>query len=403
MTTTVEISQIPINKNSTVINKIPYYSISIYQRTDISSIPNFDRKYKAGYGLCNQLFVLINNIIQCMLQKKSYCIIDSFNSCINKNSICQISKIFNLESTTKNINKLCGFEDIKLFDRTNFNIDIINAEYGIFHIKTINVTESLRKVDEIANISMNDLFGDDPCPKIHKLLYVKYMINNITFDTIIKENCQDLKYIFNKDFICGNLFSGNRADFSWYDTINESIFLSIFRELRFTDGFYNIINEIKEKYIIDEKINIIHFRLEEDAINHWAGINKMNVYEFEKKIYEKYTYLIKKYIADEEKIYILSSDEKSISEKFYSIGKFVYAGIDIKSELLMKYYGISGRELSAIIDLLIGIKYSKLFIGCHSYEYTRGSTFSYMIARNINCKTILFDVEDINSPENVYS
>ena len=80
----------------------------------------------------------------------------------------------------------------------------------------------------------------------------------------------------------------------------------------------------------------------------------------------------------------------------------LYTSLKTKNEYLNEYYGSTGRELCGIIDLIIGIDYSKLFIGCHSFKLSRGSSFSYVISKNITYKKILIDLDNINNIEEVY-
>lgn len=380
----------------------PYYPLSLYIRNNIETIPNFNLPCNTGNGLCNQIFSLVTGIIKCSMEQKSHCIIDSFNCCIEKGNIIEISKIINLDQTTININKIKGLENIKLFDRADFKIELIDARYGIDEFNNINVkTRFDFTFDEIID-NMNQFFGNDPYPGIKKYLYAKYMINDKIFITRFDENSFKFTELFNNNYILNDLFINKRDDFSWYNRFNKDLFSLILKNIRFTDGFYEIIDKIKENHQITDKLNVIHFRLEQDAINHWSVQNNMDKQNFQQILCDKYEALINNHIERNDKIYVLSAQEDYIIEKFSNNHELVYTSLKTKNEYLMEYYGSTGRELCGIIDLLIGINCSKLFIGCHSYKLSRGSSFSYAISENVNCKRILIDLDNISNLEEIY-
>jgi len=382
----------------------PYYPISLYKRNKIENVPDFNLLYNTGNGLCNQIFSLITGIIKCSVEKKFYCIIDSFNCCIEKGNIIQIDKIINLERTTNNLNKITGLENIQLFDRTDFKIELIDAHYGIDEIRKINVKNKFNNkfINTINN--MNNFFGNDPYPGIEKYLYAKYMINGKIFTNKFDENCFKFYELFNNDYILNDLFINKQDDFSWYNRFNQDLFSLILRNIRFTDGFYEIIDKIKNNHKINDKLNVIHFRLEQDAINHWSIQNKMTTQNYSQILCNKYETLINNYIKSNEKIYVLSADENYVIDRFSqnSCYEFIYTSLKTKNDYLMEYYGSTGRELCGIIDLLIGINLSKLFIGCHSFKLSRGSSFSYVVSKNIICRKILIDLDNINNLEEIY-
>jgi len=387
------------------LNSHPYYPLLLYYRSDIINLPNFNMKYNASIGLCNQLFGIITGIIKCFNENKKYVIIDSFLCCVIQHNICPISKIINLVETTKNINKIDKLSDIKLFDRNNFNMKIKCAKYGVEDIKTIDVTNKMVELydSDIAPYeNMNKLFNNDPCSGVKKYLSINYDINDFSFDESLNENCENFNNILKKKFILEKIFEDKGWSFAWYNCHNEILFNAILPKIRFSDEFYCILDTIKKIYNLDNNITVIHFRMEPDAIKHWAIQNKMSYESFEQKLCDKYNYLINKYTNENDRIYILSHDESYIINKFNNINIFINTIPNVKDELLMNYLGMTGRELSGIIDLLVGIHCSKLFIGCHSFKLNRGSTFSYMIAKSITCKKILIDLDDINSLEEVY-
>lgn len=394
-----------IDTPSKLLCQDPYYPIALFNRHNINDIIDPNTLYKTGAGLCNQLFSLTNGIIKCKLLNKKFAIIDCFNSCINNCTLCPISKIIDLNKTNANINKIIDYENIILLDRNDLHISIINAQYG-FNTKFVDVTKVMDQIsgkntDLILQQSMNNIFNTDPCPGIVKQLLLEYNLNNYHIKTNISEDNKQFLNNTNINYIQKNLFINKQCDFGWYNTINVDLFNNILNRIVFTPGFYEIINIIKKNNAFD-KMNFVHFRLEEDAIIHWSKQNNLTPEVFKKKLVDKYSDLINTYVGKDEQIYILSHNEMDIIQQFDTKFSFVFTSLEVKNQLLLKYYGMIGRELSAIIDLLLGISCSKLFIGCHSIKLNRGSSFSYIIAKNIKCKKILIDLDNINNPEEIY-
>jgi hypothetical protein len=387
-----------------IVGETPYLPVALYERRDIINRPNFNLKYNSGTGLCNQLFGLVTGILRCQMANKRYIVIDSFACCFIQQNICPIGQIINLEETAKNINRISGFEEIKLFDRNSFDLKITKAIYGDENVRVIDVAQRLQNLsssDVSDNVIMNNFFGADPCGGIKKYLRVEYSLNGYEVEHIFEEDCKKFLHSLNKNFILENMFENKRGDFSWYNAINENLFVSILQKIRFTDDFYRILDIFGNTYDLSNVV-VVHFRMEPDAINFWSRPNKMEPKVFEQKLCEKYNDLISKYVDKTDRIYILSHDESYIINKFNNIQTFIETDPNMKNELLSKYIGVTGRELSGIVDLLIGINNPKMFIGCHSFKNQRGSTFSYAIAMNTHCKKILLDLDNISNAEEVY-
>lgn len=391
---------LPKNKINLIGN--PFYPVILFERDEIESLANFNIYYSSDRGLCNQIFSLISGIIKCKLENKAYIVIDAFSCCIEKGNILEISKIIDLCETTNKINIIDNYENIILFDRSDINLEIINGSYGS-PVKYIDVTDQLINYSAVENPlplnkNMNEFFGNDPCKFVKKLLRLQYKLNGYMMNQTISEN-EDI--FTNINYITKYLYNGKKCDFKWYNYYNEEVFNKILQSITFDNKFYKIIDIIKSKYNFNN-INFIHFRVEYDAINHWSKQNKMTIEEFEHKLIEKYTYLLEKYTNKNDINYILSYDEKSIISKLGNKYKFVYTPKEEKDNLLMQYFGANGREMSAIIDLLLGINCSKLFIGCHNFKNKRGSSFSYILAKMSECKQVLIDLDNINNDEEVY-
>jgi hypothetical protein len=64
----------------------------------------------------------------------------------------------------------------------------------------------------------------------------------------------------------------------------------------------------------------------------------------------------------------------------------------------------NGRELNAIIDLLVSKSCNNVFIGAYNFENETGSTFSKYIGTMLpmNVKKICIDLERITAPESEF-
>ena len=143
-------------------------------------------------------------------------------------------------------------------------------------------------------------------------------------------------------------------------------------------------------------INVIHLRVEEDAIPFWGGINKINNYN--DVLQDKYINLIRKYIqptSDTINIILsMSTDNKVID--FMKENNYAYIFTDKNS--------LDGREVNAIIDMLLALNCNGTFIGNVNPENYHGSSFSAMLYSNFkknykHVKNVLIDIDHIFNDE----
>lgn len=120
----------------------------------------------------------------------------------------------------------------------------------------------------------------------------------------------------------------------------------------------------KKNYFDISQLQIVHLRIEDDAILHWSSQNKMKRGEFFHKLCEKYTHLIEKHINKEDPILFLTGNIDNPVINYIKKHKYKYLYFTKTSKF---------REINAIMDLILGKMCSKVFIGAG------GSTFSDMI------------------------
>lgn len=167
--------------------------------------------------------------------------------------------------------------------------------------------------------------------------------------------------------------------------VNSPLGNEIFDNLHFQKEIIlpseQILNVIKHNNKSDQ-INVIHLRIEPDAIKHWSDINKISYNAFEKLVSNKYIEFIKNDINKNDATIILTGSKSNNVLEFLKLNGY-------KHFLCKKPSNY--REINAIFDLLLGKNCSNVFIGAG------GSTFTQLLANSYksNVKTKIFNLNDI--------
>ena len=274
--------------------------------------------------------------------------------------------------------EICGFleNDIFIDNRIN-NIKIVNAKYGIDnnYIDVINkvsvyfLKNNYLKI--LKSTILNDIFGD-PIPGLKKKLLIDILFYNEQIRITENEYCGLLE----NDIIIDNR-PKQLENWELLNNIENFDFKHfILNNFKFSQTIYNDANNFIQKMDldIDNCINVVHLRLEDDAINFWSTKNNMNANEFK-------TFVENKYCSKNNKIIILSYD---INNKVIDYLK------KYKYNFLYREKESSNSEYEAAIDMQIGFNCNNNFIGCES------STFTQILNTRIkNKKTILIDYDNV--------
>lgn len=113
------------------------------------------------------------------------------------------------------------------------------------------------------------------------------------------------------------------------------------------------------------KINVIHLRVEEDALDHWGKVNKIPKHLFLSKMVRKYVALIDQHIKKDDITFVLCGDSKNAVIKYMK-------KTGHNCHILNKTS--NHREINAIMDMVIGRMCNNVFIGA------TGSTFTQLIS-----------------------
>ena len=343
-------------------------------------------------GFTNQIFALIGDITTAYINKQKVIIVDGFLDDILKDKYTPVSDIFDIDKMNEYLkNKY----DVIIVDKYNINFELTSVLYGIENEK-IDLTEHFKNSNNGLFIDKNTNFNDikgDPCIGIEKSLFLNYKINGYTISEIYGEHLTENISI---DFLNSTYnFHYN----SWINTYDRKIFDNILLNIHYnlkiiktSDIIFNgilLIIDSNLKSLFNNNINILHLRLEEDAIKHWAGMNKMSTNKFKYLLEEKYIDIIKKHVnKNTDNNIILSSSFSNGVIDFLEENNYRYF-------LTPKYF--KDREKNAIIDFLISKNCNNLFIGNFNFVHLNGSTFSYYIKTSLkdSVKKFCIDLDKI--------
>lgn len=354
----------------------------------------YSKIHENAGGLSNQIFAFITSIlIANVLTHEKAVIYKDFLCDYQGNKLDSISNIFDLKKMNVYLQK--NF-DVVIFDKEDVNLKINTVTYGTDNDNCIDITKEVIHhfyKDNTFFISQNVDFnsiGGDPYPHISKKLYINYSLNEYNFNEVFEEDRK-------KDII----FNLNNADYkytlSWINNHHKETFDELLRHIYFTPKFLEISNNFINKNIDkSKKTNILHLRLEDDAMIHWCRMNNMQKNEFKTYIEDKYIDIISRNISKEDNNIILSYSQDNNVINFMKNNNYNYFFIEKNKNL--------GRETNAIIDLLISNACNNIFIGNFDMSKLWGSTFSYFIMSRFkpDIKVFLINLDKIKEGESQY-
>jgi hypothetical protein len=340
-----------------------------------------------GAGFTNQIFALITSIQNAYKEGHKVVVVDNFLNDINKTTYTPISDIFNIADINIFLKKNY---DIIIIDKNNIQFEITSFKYGTNDANYVDLTDFVKthyfnnnKLFIDKQCCFNDIKGD-PCYGTFKKLILNYKLNDYYFEEIYDENRQTNIEI---NFDGPHIFT-----LGWLNDFNDNMFEKILKNITYNNDFI-----LKSVLMIksinpDKKINIIHLRLEEDAISHWSRQNNITHNEYRAYLEGKYIDLIKNYIPTTDENIILSSSLSNGVIDFLNQHNYNYQFID-------KFF--NDREKNAIVDLLVSKYCNNIFIGNFNINNCNGSTFSYYIWKcvNSNVTKIYIDLDKIYDRE----
>jgi len=339
-------------------------------------------------GLTNQLFSLVNSVILALSAGDKVICIDHFSTDFRKpNHHANITKILNIKKLNNFLHSKYGVIIIDKNEPCNLKMNYItygsDQQYHIVNNPIDIVSQNNNNNNNSYNYpvyiqkdtDLNSVFGD-PCFNTTKQLKLNYTAGDYTIEEAYSEN-------LNKNIVIDikNAEYVNMPSF-WINSYDRNMFEDILQNIEFSDQFIAQSNDIVSAFDFDikkhgscVKINVIHLRVEDDAIEHWSKINKLSETDFKKFIESKYISLIERYIAVTDFTIILTGSKENSVFNFLKQQNYKFATVEKRYE---------DRELNAIIDLLLSSTCNSTFIGNFNFDELNGSTFSYLISKRLN-------------------
>jgi hypothetical protein len=142
----------------------------------------------------------------------------------------------------------------------------------------------------------------------------------------------------------------------YWNVSNDSyISTYILSNLKFNSKFYDTADEIlKQNKITAEPCNVIHLRLENDAVEHWSKQNNISPQEFKGILEYKYIKNIEKYINKNYVTIVVASEYDNNVIKYLCDNGYLY---------LITEKRFKERELNAIVDLIITQRCDRVILG----------------------------------------
>ena len=345
-----------------------------------------------GSGLTNQVISLISGIIIAHTNKHKVVVVDHLSNDILNPNYTPISQIFNIEKINRFLKENY---DIIIVDKYDANFKLQSIKYGTSDIKLDIMNEILPNSVCINSLFINKFTNfnsikGDPCSNYPKNIFLYYKINGYDIEEIFDETLKEHIYIdiLNATYI-------NKFDLSRF-FLKTQIFNNILVNLEYNTHFIEKSQIVLDKMGLNDdntnKINVIHLRLEDDAIRHWSKMNNMTEDVFKSHIENKYIDLISRFINKDDITVILSYSLSNVVIDFMVKNNYNF-------KLTEKQF--EGRELNAIVDLLVSKSCNNVFIGAYNFENETGSTFSKYIEKllPVNVKKVYIDLVRITAHE----
>jgi hypothetical protein len=341
-----------------------------------------------GCGFTNQIFCLITGIIDAYKKGEKVVVVGEFLNDIYKTKWTSIQDILNINE----INIFLKKYNIIIVDKNNIKFDILSVKYGIDEKNNIDVTQEFIKnfyknnvlqVDK--NFSFNNLKGD-PCYGIPKKLFFQYNINDYIIEEIYDE-------YLTKNIVID--FNSQNNFLLWsIDKFNDNMFEKILLNIKYVDDFIIKANSFTNTLNLNNKMNVIHLRLEDDAIKHWSRQNNMTYNDYKLYLENKYINIIKKYTLESQDNILLCSDSSNSVIDFMKNNNYSF-------KLITKFF--DDREKNAIIELLVSRCCNNIYIGNFNIKNLNGSTFSYYVGKNMkeDVMKICIDLDKICDKEEI--
>lgn len=314
-------------------------------------------------GLTNQLFTLSKGIHDAIDDRCNVVVIDRFLCDYSNHEYVRVSDVLDLEKMNVYFREKYG---LVLVDRHGFDFELLSVTYGTVESK-VDVTRTVKEKyyrDKKLFISrltdLNDIQGD-PFPGLRKHIWFEYRLNgDVIVDKYEEHLARDIDYTNNNYAM---------SPMGW-PSKNHDTFEDILTHITYTKQFYDVSRKQLSGTALTSRVNLVHLRVEEDAINHWSRMNGMSKEDFRVELENRYIQLVRENINESDTTIVLSSSSDN-------------GVIDFLDENGYNYFAsrksFRHRELNAIVDFIISKQCNNVFIGNFDFDGMNGSSFSYYV------------------------
>lgn len=345
----------------------------------ISDIP-FERPlrpsktYKYNSGLSNQLFFLVNGIVRGAQEGRDIFLVDCFGCCIHSGLVAYASEILDFSAMERALAAEIG-RPVYLLDRTAIPVFLSATQNGL------DVTSKV--------LHRNPL-------DLHSLLILRYRLEDREFIDEVPVGCAVHRNSAGElpAFGLAPKIFPKLAPSAWDCQKFERLLRCVAFHPRLVAAAELLAGELG----IGRHTSLIHLRAEPEAVVWWGRMNSLPTVSFLAALRKKYYTLVSQYLPPDTFTFVLCGDPVEVTElsQQFPEREFIFVSPTQKEELVGP-----GRELAAIIDLLLGEKCGGVLLG------SGGSTFSQILRQRRRAHIpetgpdVCFNLNNIHEPETV--
>jgi hypothetical protein len=359
----------------------------------------------SGCGLCNQLYAL-SGCIDYAIYTKQYqiIIVDDFLKEIHTNNFIPLREILDVPCFQHFLFKKY---QLLIFDKNNLEITIAS----VFYVEAGEKKKTIEiKIDSY--IQDNTFFISKNTPIIDFLenyeskngtIHVHINMNNIpvVFSTIVTNGYLEKNiHIDSKKHLEKEIYLPS-PQLYFGGSFQPNVFVTLLQNIPFHNSFHEYNEKTMNKMIVNyklhskQKINLIHLRLEEDAILSFSNEKQIPKDVFKKKMEDKYIQLIKKYIDKEDFTIVIANDYDN------SVVDFLHSH-NYCCSFSKKMYPY--RECNAIHDLLFYKYCNHVFIGVYESSFSYTVMYKLFMKENFPLiRSVIFKMNEVNKPETIFT
>jgi hypothetical protein len=220
-----------------------------------------------------------------------------------------------------------------LVDKEYSKFGILSVRYGSSVNDAIDITDEIKESFLFKDrlfiskyVDFNKIRGDPSFGKRKKI--------NLQYSIKTQENEYIMQEEFDETLTADIVVDISNSEYIYrfislqdiYISNFSHIFEDILNHIQYSTVFSNYALKTVFKFINTNKTNVIHLRVEPDAITHWGDINSMDYNIFLLKLESKYIELIQKYMNKDDEIvvkivsykYQLNEDNIKVIAEFVS-------------------------------------------------------------------------------------